>query len=42
MVGIYQITNLINSHCYIGQSVQIERRWKNHKITAFNKNDKGY
>ena len=42
MVGIYKITNLINNHCYIGQSVQIERRWKNHKITAFNKNDKGY
>lgn len=37
MVGIYKITNKINNHCYIGQSVQIEKRWSNHKIIAFNK-----
>lgn len=29
--GIYKITNLINGHIYIGQSIDIERRWYNHK-----------
>lgn len=42
MTGVYKIENLINHKVYIGQSVYIERRWKAHKITAFNKNDKGY
>jgi group I intron endonuclease len=27
---IYRIRNLINGHCYIGSSVNIERRWKGH------------
>lgn len=40
--GIYKITNLINGHTYIGQSTDIERRWENHKIAAYNKNDAGY
>lgn len=40
--GIYKIENLINHKCYIGQSVKIEQRWKNHKITAKNLNDKNY
>lgn len=31
MIGIYKITNLINSLCYIGQSVHIERRFLEHK-----------
>ena len=26
--GIYKITNKINGHSYIGQSVDIERRWR--------------
>ena len=30
MIGIYKITNLINNKCYIGQSIHIERRWKEH------------
>ena len=30
--GIYKINNKINGKCYIGQSVNIERRWKDHKI----------
>ena len=42
MVGIYKITNNINQHCYIGQSTQIQKRWSNHKNTAYNSNDKGY
>lgn len=42
ITGIYKITNLVNGHAYIGQSIDIEKRWKNHKITAYNKNDSGY
>lgn len=29
--GIYKITNLINNKIYIGQSIHIEKRWKEHK-----------
>lgn len=35
MIGIYKITNLINGKCYIGQSVNIEKRWGEH-ITIYN------
>lgn len=28
--GIYKITNKINGKCYIGQSVDIKRRWREH------------
>lgn len=28
--GIYKITNKINGHSYIGQSIDIERRWRQH------------
>lgn len=31
MIGIYKITNQINDKCYIGQSLDIESRWKSHK-----------
>ena len=30
MIGIYKITNKINGKVYIGQSIHIERRWKEH------------
>ena len=36
MTGIYKITNIINGHAYIGQSVNIHRRWKAHFEGAFN------
>ncbi len=42
MIGIYKITNKINGHCYIGQSRNIDKRWRDHKIASHNKNDKGY
>lgn len=42
MTGIYKITNLINDKSYIGQSIDIERRFKMHKRTAFNKNSSSY
>lgn len=29
--GIYKITNKINGKCYIGQSVNIKQRWREHK-----------
>lgn len=31
MIGIYKITNIINNHCYIGQSIDIQTRWRHHK-----------
>lgn len=31
MCGIYKITNNINNKCYIGQSIDIHRRWNAHK-----------
>lgn len=42
MIGIYCITNLINKKVYIGQSVNIEQRWKAHRITANNSNSPAY
>jgi group I intron endonuclease len=34
MQGIYQIKNLINGKCYVGQSIDIERRFYNHRTTT--------
>ena len=31
ITGIYKIENLINHKCYVGQSVDINRRWNDHK-----------
>lgn len=31
--GIYKITNLVNGKVYIGQSINIERRWEKHKTS---------
>lgn len=42
MTGIYKITNKINGKCYIGQSTLIEKRWSNHKTTAYNPVSKAY
>ena len=42
MIGIYKITNLINGKSYIGQSVNIQKRFNAHKSVAFNPNDKNY
>lgn len=36
MVGIYKITNSINNKAYIGQSINITRRWGEEKRNAFN------
>ena len=36
MVGIYLIKNKVNNCCYIGQSTNITRRWRQHKEAAVN------
>ena len=36
MTGIYKITNKINGKCYIGQAIDIKRRWNDHRKEAFN------
>lgn len=33
--GIYKITNQVNGKVYIGQSINIKRRWANHEKDAF-------
>lgn len=42
MIGIYKITNKINNKCYIGQSINIQRRWNQEKNKAFNEKDLAY
>ena len=39
MIGIYKITNLINNKSYIGQSVDINRRFRSHKSYPFEKSN---
>lgn len=31
MIGIYKIENIVNGKVYVGQSINIEQRWYNHK-----------
>lgn len=38
LCGVYKITNNINGKVYIGQSINIKARWKDH-IHALNRND---
>lgn len=42
MCGIYKITNLINQKSYIGQSVNIETRWKKHRNIYNKPKNKSY
>lgn len=42
MTGIYKITNLVNNHTYIGQAVDIQKRWISHKYEANNPNTVQY
>lgn len=42
MIGIYKIINKINGKIYIGQSIDIEERWKQHKYKTFNANGNAY
>ena len=38
MTGIYKIENLVNEKVYIGQAVNISRRWNEHKFHLKNNN----
>ena len=40
--GIYKIANKINGKCYIGQSIDIKRRWRQHKEIYVNPTAEGY
>lgn len=42
MYQIYKITNQKNGMVYIGSSIDVERRWRNHKEAAFNHKDHHY
>lgn len=42
MIGIYKITNKLNGQCYIGQSINIARRWKEHIQASISKNSRLY
>lgn len=42
MIGIYKITNKVNNKIYIGQSRDIQKRWKEHKLSCFNENVSDY
>lgn len=38
LCGVYKITNIINGKVYIGQSINIKARWKDH-VNALNRQD---
>lgn len=42
MIGIYKITNKVNGKSYIGQSVNIQKRFNAHRSAAFNLNNRLY
>ena len=42
MTGIYKIVNKINNKIYVGQSIDIIERWKQHNYKAFNQNEIAY
>lgn len=42
MIGIYKITNTLTNKIYIGQSIDIEKRWEAHKLTINNSNIEAY
>jgi group I intron endonuclease len=42
MYQIYKITNQKNGMIYIGSSVEVERRWRQHKESSINENDHHY
>ena len=42
MIGIYKIQNIVTNQIYIGQSINIEERIKEHKLIPFQKNRPTY
>ena len=41
-IGIYKIENKINNKVYIGQSINIQKRWSDHKSRYLDPNDHSY
>lgn len=39
---IYKVTNLINKKVYIGQTIDLEQRKRNHKSESYNQKSSGY
>jgi group I intron endonuclease len=42
MYQIYKITNQKNGMVYIGSSIEVERRWRQHKEASINEKDHHY
>ena len=42
MFVVYKITNLKNNKCYIGSSIRVEARWREHKNVSQNPNNSQY
>ena len=42
MFTVYKITNKINNMCYIGSSIRVEKRWRDHKNASKNPNNPHY
>ena len=42
MFTVYKITNKINQKCYIGSSIRVEKRWKQHINDSQNPNNEKY
>jgi len=42
LTGVYKITNIINGKAYIGESMNIERRWDEHKLELDNREHHSY
>ena len=42
MFVVYKITNLIENKCYIGSSIRVEKRWRQHINTSNNPNSSQY
>lgn len=42
MYSVYKITNKINNKCYIGSSIRVEKRWKQHINCSNNPNSPQY
>ena len=42
MYTVYKITNKINNKCYIGSSIRVEKRWKQHINCSNNPNNPQY
>lgn len=40
--GIYKLTNKLNGKSYIGQAIDIRKRWREHKCASLNPNNKDF